>query len=752
MRTLVAVAAIAAAVPVGSAAAATLTVTTTADGTPASGCTLREAIAAVDAPGTTVGGCPSAAFGPNTISLAAGTYTLNDAAASTLEVGATVSGLQITGAGEGSTTIDATGLGDRAFTVDAGATVGISDLTITHSDAQSGTLGAPGPAGDAGSTGGRGGSGGAILSAGTLSLTDVAITDSAAGNGGAGGSGGIGLGVPGGQGGNGGGGGSGGAIDNSLGTLTLTGVTLSGNVAGAGGDGGSGGAGTSGGEAGAAGGGGAGGAVDNDQGTLTVSASTIDGNGAGAGGLGGTGGAATAQGGGGGSGGSGGFGGGIVSSTGGLTVTNTTLAANDAGNAGDGGDGGDAQSGGTSGLFGYRSGGGSGGAIWTSSAAGSLQSVTIAGNDVGSVSENGSDGTGGSNPGTPIGPLINLAVGGGVDGQHPVTVQASIFASNSGGNCGGTITDSGDNISFGSGDASCPATFAAGNPELGALQNNGGPAPTIDLGAGSAAINSVPAGAACPASDERGAPRPSGAACDAGAYEVTPPVVGAITASALTDSSATLTAAVTPFAGAATIQFKYGTSTQYGSTTPAATIGGVISQPQTGTLTGLAAGTTYHAIVTVTAPDGTVSSADATFTTVGTTATSPPVIRGLKLKPARFAAAKRGSPTAASKKGGTTVSYTDSQKTTTTFVVTRPEAGIRAGKRCIAPPKHRRGHPKRCTRYVAVGRFSHADVAGANRLHFTGRIGGHALKKGRYRLTATPKGGKPVTVSFTIKA
>jgi hypothetical protein len=57
------------------------------------------------------------------------------------------------------------------------------------------------------------------------------------------------------------------------------------------------------------------------------------------------------------------------------------------------------------------------------------------------------------------------------------------------------------------------------DPQLGPLADNGGPAPTHALLATSPARDAgLPA--ACPATDQRGVPRPQGAACDLGAYEV----------------------------------------------------------------------------------------------------------------------------------------------------------------------------------------------------------------------------------------
>ena len=59
-----------------------------------------------------------------------------------------------------------------------------------------------------------------------------------------------------------------------------------------------------------------------------------------------------------------------------------------------------------------------------------------------------------------------------------------------------------------------------------------------------------------------------------------------------------------------------------------------------------------------------------------------------------------------------------------------------------------------CTRYVAVGGFTHPDASGLNRLHFTGRVGGHKLPPGNYQLTATPrshgKAGTAVSTHFRI--
>jgi MBG domain-containing protein/putative Ig domain-containing protein len=61
------------------------------------------------------------------------------------------------------------------------------------------------------------------------------------------------------------------------------------------------------------------------------------------------------------------------------------------------------------------------------------------------------------------------------------------------------------------------------DPQLGPLQDNGGPTWTMVPAAGSPAIDAIPApGNAAPASDQRGVDRPYGAGMDIGAVEVAP--------------------------------------------------------------------------------------------------------------------------------------------------------------------------------------------------------------------------------------
>jgi YVTN family beta-propeller protein len=124
-------------------------------------------------------------------------------------------------------------------------------------------------------------------------------------------------------------------------------------------------------------------------------------------------------------------------------------------------------------------------------------------------------------------------------------------------------------------------------------------------------------------------------------------------------------------------------------------------------------------------------------TTRPVTVTAAAKLSGLKVSPNTLVAASRGASIAAT---GAKVSYKDTLAWTTSFVVQQARPGIKQGAMCVKPPKP--GSPgKKCTRFVAVGSFTHTDHAGANSFHFTGRVAGHKLADGGYRFEATPKLG-----------
>lgn len=156
--------------------------------------------------------------------------------------------------------------------------------------------------------------------------------------------------------------------------------------------------------------------------------------------------------------------------------------------------------------------GGFGGGITTDYPGLSLMNVTFSGNS------------------SPMGSALSVADG------VAATVNNTLFASGSGGrHCTNPIATGANNLNFGDpavGGHSCgPSVSISADPLLGTLGNNGGPTPTLALGAGSPAID---AGAGGPATDQRGVARPQGAGVDIGAYERTAaPVVpgtGGVTA------------------------------------------------------------------------------------------------------------------------------------------------------------------------------------------------------------------------------
>ena len=136
--------------------------------------------------------------------------------------------------------------------------------------------------------------------------------------------------------------------------------------------------------------------------------------------------------------------------------------------------------------------------------------------------------------------------------------------------------------------------------------------------------------------------------------------------------------------------------------------------------------------VTATSSDGLSGTAMISYTVQPTLA---PQLGSLTLKPQRFKAATKGPAVGGNSETGTTIRYTDTLAGRATFRVLR----------CTR--KHRR-----CRKLV--GSFSHLDRVGKNRLHFTGRLRGHALAPGRYQLrlfsTLAAQHSNTITGSFTI--
>jgi hypothetical protein len=282
---------------------------------------------------------------------------------------------------------------------------------------------------------------------------------------------------------------SGGGIYNDLGQVTLTNSTVTSNTA-----------------APNTGASGLGGGIYNNGtegvGTLTLTNSTISGNSAP------------------------GSGGGIYSNLGTVTVTSSTFAGNTSLSTGGG-----------------SVGGGFGGGIYSNAATVTVTNSTFAGNlsnqagggiyiSLGTLTVTFSTFWGNQGGGGPGG-------GGGIyddTANSTVKVKNSILANNSGQNCffeGSSGSSGGHNLSD---DTSCSSAFTgpgdlnytpAGLAPSG-LQNNGGPTQTVALLSTSPAINAIPlsptnyctdATGNSVKTDQRGVPRPQLTACDIGAFE-----------------------------------------------------------------------------------------------------------------------------------------------------------------------------------------------------------------------------------------
>jgi hypothetical protein len=140
--------------------------------------------------------------------------------------------------------------------------------------------------------------------------------------------------------------------------------------------------------------------------------------------------------------------------------------------------------------------------------------------------------------------------------------------------------------------------------------------------------------------------------------------------------------------------------------------------------------------------------------------TNPPVakpaISSLKLSRTTFARGTKLATITRKHPVGTTISFSVSAQSSTTFSFARKTKGFKAGKRCVARrPKGLKGKPKRCTRFVSAGNLRFSTSAGTHKVHFEGVLSRRKkLRPGRYRLTvvSSNSAGKsaPKRASFTL--
>jgi hypothetical protein len=123
-------------------------------------------------------------------------------------------------------------------------------------------------------------------------------------------------------------------------------------------------------------------------------------------------------------------------------------------------------------------------------------------------------------------------------------------------------------------------------------------------------------------------------------------------------------------------------------------------------------------------------------------------LSALSITPRAFPAAARAART--TRKTGATIGFRLARPGRVTFSVQRRASGRKRNGHCEAPAPANRGRA-RCALWVLLrGSFSHAGMAGRNRVRFSGWVGGRALAPRRYRLVATPAGEAAVRTSFRI--
>ena len=364
--------------------------------------------------------------------------------------------------------------------------------------------------------------------------------------------------------------------------------------------------------------------------------------------------------------------------------------------------------------------------------------------------------------------VIGPGAGGNLAASEPVKLKNTIVsggASEHEANCSGPVSSAGHNIESTT-PSQCGLSSATGdlvgvNPLLDALAFNGGATETQALLPGSPAINAGEA-VGCPATDQRGEPRPQGPACDIGAYESAPPSATTGAASGVGTSGATLAGSgANPELLPGHTYFQWGTTTSYGSQTTPETIAAGGVGPFSAGLSGLVPGTIYHFRAVVADIDGTSYGADATFLTsiVFPLPLTKPSISGLSETNSVFAVSSRSTAShgvaARRHHKGTVFAFTLNQAATVRIAIQSLLPGRRAHGTCRAPT-HKLRHKPRCTRTHTLTTLARTGHAGRDRVAFTGRLAGKALAPVHYRIvvTATDAAGTsaPRYLAFTIVA
>jgi hypothetical protein len=216
------------------------------------------------------------------------------------------------------------------------------------------------------------------------------------------------------------------------------------------------------------------------------------------------------------------------------------------------------------------------------------------------------------------------------------------------------------------------------------------------------------------------------------------------------------------------IGLQYGNALQNTTATQNAQIGSD-DVTLTEQITGLAPATTYQvrpfALAGTPLPQWFGNTTTFTTTGTGTTTTTTtttnrvPTLSSLSETHATFAVGRASTQltgtTARRHARGTVFSFKLDQAATVTIAIRASGPGRRSGKRCLAPSRRLRNKP-RCTRTVTVATLTRTAHAGVNKVAFSGRLRGKALKPGAYVAVFTPSNttgaSPPGDLGFTIAA
>jgi hypothetical protein len=128
-----------------------------------------------------------------------------------------------------------------------------------------------------------------------------------------------------------------------------------------------------------------------------------------------------------------------------------------------------------------------------------------------------------------------------------------------------------------------------------------------------------------------------------------------------------------------------------------------------------------------------------------------PSIHGVKLSSSTITVDTHGN-VISQGTSGLSLTYTEAEAASLTLTLLRSEKGVRRGTTCVAPP--RRGHGRRCTRFVVISSVQHADRAGRLTVKLS-QLFHRRLTPGTYRLDVTPRAngvvGKTLSVRLVVR-